>query len=491
MNKTLIFIPTYNERENAGMIYEEIRKLSLEADVLFLDDNSPDGTGKIVDAIAAKDPSVHVVHRPAKRGIGAAHQEGIRWAYGRGYETLVTMDCDFTHQPEDIRRFIESAGGADIVVGSRYMDRKSLADWNPFRKFLTHLGHFLTKHLLGMPYDASGAFRLYDLKRIPAGVFSVVKSKSYSFFFESLHVLALNGFRVKEVPILLPKRTYGHSKMKTSDAVSSFKLLLRVWWRTQFHREDYVYIEELAETPMDKKGLDEKAWDEYWHKKDSNTRFLYDIIAVFYRKFIIKPLLDRFIRREFSRGAEVLHAGCGSGAVDTEVVKMVRVTALDISTGALNVYKKINGSGSRALHGSIFEIPEEAGAFDGVYNLGVMEHFTEEDIKKILAEFHRVLKPGGKAVLFWPPEHGSSVIFLKGVHFILNNLLKKNIHLHPDEITRLRSKAHAQKILERSGFVLKKYSFGIRDFFTYAVVVAVRDESKIPSGMPAQRGVLV
>ncbi len=491
MTKTLIFIPTYNERENAAMIYSEIKDLRLGADFLFLDDNSPDGTGRILDEIAAQDPAVHVIHRPGKLGIGAAHQDGIRWAYDRGYETLVTMDCDFTHQPEEIRHFLDSAPGADVVIGSRYMGNKSLADWNLFRKFLTYLGHFLTRDLLKIPYDASGAFRLYDLKRIPPGVFRVVKSKSYSFFFESLHVLVLNGFRIKEVPILLPKRTYGHSKMKIRDAWSSFVLLLEVWLHTHFHREDYVYVEEIAETPMERKTSDEKAWDEYWHKKDSNTRFLYDLVAVFYRKFIIKPLLDSFIRSEFSRGAEVLHAGCGSGAVDIEVVKMVRVTALDISTGALNHYKRINGSGCRALHGSIFDIPEEACAFDGIYNLGVMEHFTEDDIAKILAEFHRVLKPGGKAVLFWPPEHGTSVMFLKGVHFILNDVLKKNVRLHPDEITRLRSKKHAERLLEKSGFALKKYSFGIRDFFTYAVVVAVRDEAKALSPGAPQRGVLV
>ncbi len=100
-----------------------------------------------------------------------------------------------------------------------------------------------------------------------------------------------------------------------------------------------------------------------------------------------------------------------------------------------------------------------------------MEHFTEEDIAKILAEFKRVLKPEGKIVLFWPPEHGASVIFLKGVHFVLNRVMKKNIALHPDEITRLRSREHARRLIESAGFELKRYAFGPRDLFTYAVVV--------------------
>ena len=484
----LIFIPTYNERDNIGAIYQKIKDLHLEAHFLFLDDNSPDGTGEVIDRLARENATVFTVHRAGKMGIGSAHLSGIRWAYDHGYRTLVTLDCDFTHQPEDIRRFLECAPETDVVVGSRYMNRKSLADWNLLRRFLTHLGHFLTKHLLGMPYDASGAFRLYRLDKIPSGVFSLVKSKSYSFFFESLHILALNHFRIQEIPILLPKRTYGHSKMKLKDITASLRLLISSSWHTLFYLDDYLYSEKAAEVAGRIKSADEKAWDEYWQKKEGKGKALYDLIAVFYRTFIIKPMLNRYMRREFVERADVLHAGCGGGQVDTDVVRRVRVTALDISTEALYRYKKLHGNTSRVLQGSIFAIPSESGAFDGIYNLGVMEHFSEDEIKKILNEFYRVLKPEGKMVLFWPPEYGSSVTFLKGVHFILNDLLKKNIQLHPDEITRIQSKSHVTGLLEKCGFTLKQYSFGLEDFFTYVIVIAKKNDQDIPAAaLPGQR----
>lgn len=474
MKKTLIFIPTYNERENVEALYQRVKDLRLDVDILILDDNSQDGTKQVIERLCVEDSRVFAVHRHGKLGIGSAHQDGIAWAYAKNYTTLVTMDCDFTHQPEDIPKFLKKLEQADVVIGSRYMDNKSLSDWNLFRKSLTRIGHFLTKHLLKIPYDASGAFRAYRLDRIPKNIFKLVHSKSYSFFFESLHILAFNGFTVLELPIMLPKRTYGHSKMKIGDALQSLKLLLTTWRKVVFHPERYRYHEPVLPTTNDKTS-DEIAWDEYWKTQERKTKIVYDIIAVFYRVAIIKPMLNYFIGKEFAPSSSVLHAGCGGGQVDSDVVKKVRVSALDISTLALNRYKALHGSRCEVMHGSIFQIPTAAASFDGVYNLGVMEHFTEEDIQKILSEFHRILKPGGKAVLFWPPEHGLSVIFLKGVHFILNDMMKKKIQLHPDEITRLQSKKHANSILERAGFKMTRYYFGVKDLFTYSVVVCTKE----------------
>jgi dolichol-phosphate mannosyltransferase len=239
-NPVLILIPTYNERENVQRLYEELASLSIQADILFLDDNSPDGTGALLDAIAGKDSRVAVIHRAGKLGIGSAHQAGIRYAYEKGYRYLVTMDCDFTHPPAYIPAFLDHAQACDVVVGSRYMDRESLADWNWYRKFLTHLGHFLTTLMLKMPYDASGAFRVYSLSRIDLRVFDRVQSISYSFFFESLCLLCMNGARVKEIPISLPRRTYGHSKMRFADIFGSLRKLLVLWWRFRVFPEDCI-----------------------------------------------------------------------------------------------------------------------------------------------------------------------------------------------------------------------------------------------------------
>ena len=134
---------------------------------------------------------------------------------------LVTMDCDFTHSPADIPRLLEWAGRCDVVVGSRWLQSGSLPGWNLLRRSLTGFGHLLTRCLLGMPHDATGAFRLYDLETIPPAIFSAVKSGSYAFFFESLFLLRFNGFSIHEVPIVLPSRMYGHSKMDWREAVRS------------------------------------------------------------------------------------------------------------------------------------------------------------------------------------------------------------------------------------------------------------------------------
>lgn len=232
MSKTLLFIPTYNERENVERIYSLIKALNLDLDLLFMDDNSPDGTGEILDRLAMADPRLRVRHRTGKLGIGSAHKQAIAWAAEQKYPVLITMDCDLTHSPEHIPAFIRHGETADVVLGSRFISAESLADWNLFRKFLTHLGHFLTRHVLRVPYDATGAFRLYRLDRIRPELFALVESDSYAFFFESLYVLCHAGARIHEVPIALPKRTYGHSKMALKDVVSSVKRLVTLFGRS-------------------------------------------------------------------------------------------------------------------------------------------------------------------------------------------------------------------------------------------------------------------
>jgi dolichol-phosphate mannosyltransferase len=231
-NRLLILIPCYNEKENAPKIHKRITALRLKADILFVDDNSPDGTGKILDKIAKSHPHTFVLHRPGKQGIGSAHKAGINWAYQKNYKGLITMDCDFTHPPEKISLILENSRDYDVVVTSRYLRKKSLEGWNVLRKALTLFGHLLTRLLLKMPYDATNAFRFYNLEKIPQGLFSLVDSDGYSFFFESLHVLNLNKFRIKEIPINLPPRTYGSSKMRISDALQSLQTLFVVYFNT-------------------------------------------------------------------------------------------------------------------------------------------------------------------------------------------------------------------------------------------------------------------
>lgn len=472
-DKTLVFVPTYNERDNAVRLIQELLQLPLNLDLLFIDDNSPDGTGEILDSIKTREPRLHVLHRKGKLGIGSAHLDGIRWAYDHGYMQLVTMDCDFTHPPECIPNLLAAGKDAAVAVGSRYIQKKSLSGWNAYRRFLTMTGHFLTRILLGMEYDATGGFRFYQLEKIPRQVFDLVGSRGYSFFFESLYIIHLNRFKIAQIPIHLPVRTYGSSKMDSSEVFRSVRFLFAVYFTTLLNRERLLLSPALAEGEINLTQKDEQGWDDYWKTHIKASGILYDFIAALYRKFLIRPALNHFIEGNFKKGATVLHAGCGSGQVDTDVRHYVNITALDISVNALRFYRKTNQDFCKIVHGSIFDIPFPDHSVDGAYNLGVMEHFTEAEISKILRELKRVIKPGGRMVLFWPPEFGLSVLFFKGLKWFFCNVLgKKDVKFHPDEITRVRSFSHVKGLLEESGLEVKNYYFGIRDFFTYSVIVA-------------------
>lgn len=477
VKKPLIFVPTYNERENVGILCKAILQLGVDLDLLFVDDNSPDGTGKLIDQLALEHSNVTALHRSGKLGIGSAHYDGIQWAYSQGYSTLITMDCDFTHPPRYILELLKNAEGNHIVVGSRYLQKKSLSDWNLFRKSLTTFGHLLTRVLLRMPYDATGAFRLYRLDKIPRHSFDLVNSRGYSFFFESLYLFHFNGFRIKEIPIMLPARTYGHSKMDLGEIFKSVRLLASTYTTTLMNRERFKICDQISDEEIDSSQQDQQGWDDYWKNRKSTGGFLYDLVAAVYRKLIIKPTLNHFVRTYFKKDTEILHAGCGSGQVDTDIRHFVKITGLDISINALNFYKRTNQDHCKVLHGSIFNIPVADQSVDGIYNLGVMEHFTESEIRKILTEFHRVLRPSGKMLIFWPPEFGVSVIFLKIAKWTLETIFrKKDVKFHPDEITRVQSKRHVCQIFEETGFEVVKYYFGLRDFFTYSIIVVNRSE---------------
>ena len=240
----LVFIPTYNERDNVERTCSQLLALKLDAntsfDILFVDDNSPDGTGAALDELAARHNTVRAIHRVGKQGIGSAHQVGIAYAYDHGYDTLVTMDCDGTHPPEYIPSFLEQAHSADIVIGSRYLNPGSLNEWTLFRRLLTYGGHALTTTLLGMPYDASSAYRLYRLNAIPRSLFGLVQSPGYAFFFESLYVLNLNRFRINEVGIVLPARASGQSKMTVGEAGRGLSRLLRMCLSIAVRKRQYL-----------------------------------------------------------------------------------------------------------------------------------------------------------------------------------------------------------------------------------------------------------
>ncbi|MDR3707534.1 MAG: glycosyltransferase [Capsulimonadaceae bacterium] len=466
----MIVIPTYNEAENVEPMCAELLALSLNADILFIDDNSPDGTGEILDRLSAKHSSVRVMHRPGKQGIGRAHIAGIRYAYEHAYGMLVTMDCDFTHQPSDVPRLFEALPGADLVVGSRYLRSESLREWNIVRRFLTKTAHFLTTALLKLPQDTTGAFRVYNLETIPSELFDLVRANGYAFFFESLFTIVNNSFVVSEVPIDLPSRTYGHSKMDLGEISKSVRFLFKLYVAARIRPQAYRLA--VRRGPQDDRLVDPQNWNAYWDTKGNTSRRVYGFIAAIYRNTIIRPQLTRAIRREFKRGANLLHAGCGSGQADMTVTLENRVTAVDISTSALDLYVHFNPAASAVEHADVFHLPFPDGAFDGAYNLGVVEHFTHEEIHGMLLELRRVLKPGGKVVIFWPHYRASSVLVLGLVHRILHRIFGERApQLHPDEISLTRGRNEAAAILANACFQMDSYTFDFRDLFVQAVVV--------------------
>ena len=466
----LIFVPTFNESDNAERMVNGLLDLNLNADLLFLDDNSPDGTGAILDRLASALPQLTVIHRSGKLGIGSAHLDAIAWAYDHGYQQLVTLDCDFTHTPADVRRLVEEASGYDVTVGSRYLEPDSLPGWNPLRRSLTGLGHIMTKHVLRIQFDATGALRAYDLTRIPRAAFQAVQARGYGFFFESMFVLVRRGHSVKEFPIVLPARTYGHSKMTVKETIRSGSQLLRLWGASKTNPERYQPTPGPVTT--DPRLEDPQNWDAYWDQKLHPANKAYDAIATAYRVSVIKPRLERFIADNFPAGSHLLHAGCGSGQVDAALHGMMEITAVDISGSALQLYKRNNPTAFAVKHASILELPFPSGGFDGVYNLGVLEHFTIPEIRDILGELNRVLKPGGTLLLFWPHARASSVAVLKAAHWVARRASDPATSFHPPEVSLVQSRSWAESLITEAGFRLKRYSFGPRDFFVQAVIVA-------------------
>ena len=161
-----------------------------------------------------------------------------------------------------------------------------------------------------------------------------------------------------------------------------------------------------------------------------------------------------------------------------------RITAVDISERALTLYARNNRLANRIEQASIFDLPFEAATFDGAYNLGVLEHFRRDEIRHILGELHRVLRPGGKLVVFWPHRRGSSVLFLRALRHLLRGVLGREQKFHPDEVSLLGSREEAAEFLDAAGFVLREYYFGIRDLFVQCVIVGEKRERRLAPSLP-------
>jgi dolichol-phosphate mannosyltransferase len=230
MNPTLIIVPTYNEHENLPRIAAKLLSLPVAVDLLVVDDNSPDGTGKLADDLAAKHPEINVLHRSEKNGLGRAYLAGFKWALERDYEFVFEMDCDFSHDPNEIVNFLAAAKNqsADLVLGSRYCGGVRVLNWPLKRLLLSRCAGIYVWLVTGMPFtDPTGGYKCFRRRALQFIQLDDVRSNGYSFQIEVTHRLWRDGFKVAEVPITFTDRTLGSSKMAGGIVNEAFWM---VWW---------------------------------------------------------------------------------------------------------------------------------------------------------------------------------------------------------------------------------------------------------------------
>jgi len=210
----LVIIPTYNESESLPGVVERVRAAVPDADVLIADDNSPDGTGRLADAMASADDHVHVLHRAGKEGLGKAYLAGFAWGLERGYDVLVEMDADGSHRPEELPRLLAQIPHSDIVLGSRWVPGGSVVNWPVSRRVLSQGGSLYTRLALGIPTrDATGGYRAYRASALREMDLASVTSNGYCFQIDLLWRGLQRGLIVREVPITFVEREAGTSKM--------------------------------------------------------------------------------------------------------------------------------------------------------------------------------------------------------------------------------------------------------------------------------------
>jgi dolichol-phosphate mannosyltransferase len=235
--KTLVIVPTYNEKDNLPSIVARIMRHPDYIDLLVVDDTSPDGTGEIADGIAAQNPRVHVLHRPEKNGLGRAYCAGFKWALERDYQFILEMDGDFSHNPDDIPTFLTAAQNADLVLGSRYKDGIRVINW-PLRRLMLSMGAGkYVRFITGMPIsDPTGGYKCFRRAALQSVDLDAIRSNGYSFQIEMTHKLWRQGLRIAEVPIIFTDRFLGSSKMSRKIVFEALWMVWRLWFQNGLRR---------------------------------------------------------------------------------------------------------------------------------------------------------------------------------------------------------------------------------------------------------------
>ncbi|MBY0488996.1 MAG: polyprenol monophosphomannose synthase [Gemmatimonadaceae bacterium] len=231
--KGLVIVPTYNESENVTRIVPLILQQDPRLEVLVVDDNSPDGTGRLADEMAAADPRVHVLHRAGKEGLGRAYLAGFGWALERDYDYIFEMDADFSHDPAHLPEFLAAIQGADLVLGSRYRDGKvTVVNWPMTRLMLSYGANIYARAVTGMHLgDGTGGFKCFRRRVLEAIPLDQVRSNGYAFQIEMSFRAWKRGFRIAEIPIVFHDRTEGESKMSKRIVREAIWMVWRLrWW---------------------------------------------------------------------------------------------------------------------------------------------------------------------------------------------------------------------------------------------------------------------
>jgi dolichol-phosphate mannosyltransferase len=230
--KTLVIIPTYNERENIERIVPQVLEQDPSIHVLIVDDGSPDGTGGMADQMAQANNRIHVLHRQGKGGLGTAYIAGFKYALEKSYDLILEMDCDFSHDPKSLPKFLEAIQDTDLVLGSRYISGVNVINWPMSRLLLSYYANVYSRWVTGLPLrDATGGFKCYRREVLQAINLNKVKSNGYSFQIEMSFRAWKKGFKIKEIPIIFEDRKAGQSKMSKKIVREAIWMVWRLrWW---------------------------------------------------------------------------------------------------------------------------------------------------------------------------------------------------------------------------------------------------------------------
>jgi len=227
--RALVITPTYNERANVPTLVTRVLAQDPRIELLFVDDNSPDGTGDLIAELAAQDPRIHLLRRPGKLGLGTAYRDGFRWALERDFELIFEMDADFSHDPSHLPEFLKATESADFVLGSRYL---GVVHWPMTRLLLSYGANIYARFVTGLRlWDATGGFKCFHRRVLAAIDLDDVRSNGYAFQIEMSFRAVRKGFRPLEIPIVFTDRTLGESKMSGGIVREAVLMVWRLrWW---------------------------------------------------------------------------------------------------------------------------------------------------------------------------------------------------------------------------------------------------------------------